>query len=41
MIASGANGVESPISPGLLPAQMIMITRRPEKTSVSGLVSEE
>jgi hypothetical protein len=41
MIASGASGVARPTSPGLVPAQMIRITRKPENTSVSGLVSEE
>ncbi len=41
MIASGANAVDIPISSGRVAAQMITITRKPEKTSVSGLVSEE
>ena len=41
MIASGASGAPSPMRPGWLPAQMMRITRKPENTSVSGLVSEE
>ena len=41
MIASGASGAASPMSAGRVPAQMIRITRNPENTSVSGLVSEE
>ncbi len=41
MIASGASGALSPIRAGRVAAQMMRMTRNPEKTSVSGLVSEE
>jgi hypothetical protein len=41
MIASGASGAPKPRKAGPLAAQMIRITRKPEKTSVSGLVREE
>ncbi len=41
MIASGASGPPRPMSAGRLPAQMMRMTRNPENTSVSGLVSDE
>ena len=41
MIASGASADCSPTRPGLVPAQIIRMTRNPEKISLSGLVSEE
>ena len=41
MIASGASAVDIPMSSGRVAAQMMTMTRKPEKTSVSGLVSEE
>ena len=40
MIVSGASGASSPRSPGRVAAHMMRITRKPEKTSVIGLVSE-
>ena len=41
MIVAGASGAPRPSSPGLVAAQMMRMTRNPENTSVTGLVSEE
>jgi hypothetical protein len=41
MMVAGASGASRPSSPGWVAAQMMRMTRNPENTSVTGLVSEE